>query len=501
MISDLSALLQGPKCRAVAPPLLPINMYHSDLIITGTFRDKEATLNYDPEINGGTLTISGDDWAESISNNNIIGVTQPTEENNAPVSSQQILLIPNASESTLDSTGVEGRFEAIRATNLPQAFVNANSISDKITRLSQTRKETPAHQLYVIISTLSGTGGAQQYFDDVVKPAFTAIGIQEFCYYVHTTSSNKSVSEFASAVILPRANEGTSQTILLISGDGGIVDLVNAVLSTHRSDLYVKPAIGLVAMGTGNAFANSTGLNKDATHGLRLFFRGKPHSIPTFTATFSPGSELLVDEGRQLEPLSSSEEENGAIYGAVVCSWALHASLVADSDTTELRKHGSQRFQMAAKELLMPTDGSPPHAYKGKITLYKTNAQGEESQQTLDSHEHMYILATLVSNLEERLNISPHSKPLDGQIRLLHMKPISSAEVMRILGLAFQGGLHVGDEAVGYEDVEGMRIEFDEGDGRWRRVCVDGKIVRVGEGGWVEVRRNEGDVLDVVADL
>jgi len=38
----------------------------------------------------------------------------------------------------------------------------------------------------------------------------------------------------------------------------------------------------------------------------------------------------------------------------------------------------------------------------------------------------------------------------------------------------------------------GMRVaveeEGDEG-GRWRRVCVDGRIVRMEEGGWVEVRR------------
>lgn len=476
-------------------------MYPSDISNLGTFRDKEAKLDYDPEVNGGTLTISGQNYAESISNNNIIGVTECSSAGDAAVHSRQILLIPNASETTLDSPRRERKFEAIRATNLPQAFINANSTSPMTIHSSQSNRETTAHVLYVIISTLSGTGGAQQYFDEVIKPALATIGIQECAYYVHTTSSDTSVSQFASTVLLTRANEGIPQTVLLLSGDGGIVDIVNAVLSNERTSRYVKPAIGLVAMGTGNAFANSTGLNKDSTRGLRHFFRGEPHTIPTFTATFSSGSELSVDEGRRTEPLSTLKEGTGAVYGAVVCSWALHASLVADSDTTELRKFGSQRFQMAANELLLPADGSTPHAYRGKITLFKRSKSGQEIQQILNSHEHMYILATMVSNLEEKLTISPHSKPLDGQIRLLHFDPISSADVMRILGLAFQGGQHISDKSVGYEDIVGMRVDFDESEGRWRRVCVDGKIIRVGEGGWVEMRKNDLDVLDIVADL
>ena len=45
-----------------------------------------------------------------------------------------------------------------------------------------------------------------------------------------------------------------------------------------------------------------------------------------------------------------------------------------------------------------------------------------------------------------------------------------------------------------------MRIEFggQEAEGRWRRVCVDGKIVRVEEDGWVELRKDSRRVLDIV---
>lgn len=478
---------------------LPIIKYHPDMTNAGTFRNKDAKSQYESEVNGGTLTLQGRDWAESISNDNVAAVvTRPTETDEI----QCILLVTVIGESTKNSASAEHHLEVIEATKLPQSFVEANSISPRALQLSRPSAEIPAPLFYIIISTLSGTGGAQHYFDHVLKPAFTAIGIEQHAYHVQTTDSNKSISNFASSVLLPRAIEGTPQTVVLLSGDGGIVDIINAVSSAERGNNYIKPAIGLIAMGTGNAFANSTGLNRDATGGLRHVLRGKPHSIPTFTAKFSPGSEYLVDEGRKTESLSSIDGQCGTVFGAVVCSWALHASLVADSDTAELRKFGSQRFQMAAKELLTPSDGSAPHAYKGKITLIKKDDHDQEIKAVLDRQEHMYILTTMVSNLEEKLTISPHSKPLDGQLRLLHFGPVTASRVMGILGLAFKGGQHTDDEIVGYDRVEGVRIDFDESDNRWRRVCVDGKIVRIPEGGWVEARNNNAlDVLDIIVNL
>jgi hypothetical protein len=52
---------------------------------------------------------------------------------------------------------------------------------------------------------------------------------------------------------------------------------------------------------------------------------------------------------------------------------------------------------------------------------------------------------------------------------------------------------------VRYEDIEGLKVELLEDEGRWRRVCVDGKIVRVEQGGWFDVRKHVGKgVLDIV---
>ena len=463
------------------------------LLSAGNVQGKDADFEYVAE--DGTLTIQGSGWMEVIHDRNIIVVIDDGKPGE-----NKILLLTHIGIDMPKSPGVDYRFEEVHATNLPQAFIDANLVSPRLLPLFYSIPEESTSILYVIVSIGSGTGEAQHYFDDVVKPAFSSCGIQG--YQVHITDSNTSILDFTRAVILPHANDGLCQSILLLSGDGGVVDILNILLSSSRGSRYVKPVIGLLAMGTGNALANSTGLNRDLTRGLRHFYRGQVHSLPTFTATFSPGSELLVDEGRKTEPLATSEDGRGTIHGAVVCSWALHASLVADSDTTEYRKFGRDRFQMAANELLAPSDGSAPHIYTGKVTVTRRNNHGQDIQEALGSHRLMYILATLVSNLEEKLTISPDSKPLDGQLRLLHFGPISSADVMNIMGMAFQGGRHVEDQAVNYDSIQRMRIDFDEEDGRWRRVCVDGKIVRVGENGWVEVRKNSSaDVLDIIAEL
>lgn len=463
----------------------------------GTVRGKDVSLTYDAV--EGVLRVQGDNWNEDIPNRGVIAVIDGKRDGEYGSKNQQILLLSKNPDASY-------KFEDVEVTNLPQSFIDANVISPRFEQLVPSRcapkGSDSVPSFYVVISIGSGTGEAQGFFDDIIKPALNASGLQPFSYHVHTTDSFKSIATFIRAVILPRANEGVPQTVLLLSGDGGVVDAVNVLLSSERSGKYVKPAIGLVTMGTGNALANSTGLNRDLTRGLRHFYRGQTHALPTLTATFSPNSEFLLDEGRKTEPVAPHAADAGEIYGAVVCSWALHASLVADSDTVEYRKFGSERFQMAAKELLSPSDGSEPHAYKGQITLFKLDENGHETRQTLGRQEHGYVLATLVSNLEEKLTISPHSKPLDGQLRLVHLGAITSEEVMQIMGLAFQGGSHVDNEAVGYENVEGIRIDFDERDAHWRRVCVDGKIVRVGESGWVEVRKNTGvNVLDIIVNL
>ncbi|MCJ1365395.1 hypothetical protein MMC16_004516 [Acarospora aff. strigata] len=421
---------------------------------------------------------------------------------NPALDSVYTILHMRTNERDLNEGGSNFSVEFTKATNLPTAFLDKHLISACPAILCPEKTQDHLVNVHIIISKGSGTGLAQSFFTDVLRPTLSALGLSEESYQVHETHSDQTITELTRSVFMPRANQGIRQIILLLSGDGGIVDMINVLLSSSISAVYVKPTLGLLALGTGNALAYSTNPPQDSTFGLASIIKGTLHPLPTFMARFSAGSVQLLDGGKRSEPLVQAltgGDYSGLMYGAVVCSWGLHASLVADSDTPEYRKYGVERFNMAAKELLWPTDGSPPHRYRGEISLLKSTSDGSEVWEPLCRQEHMYILATLVSNLQKALTISPFSKPLDGRLRLIHFGPVESEEVMQIMAKAQQGGLHVEEDAVAYEDINGLRIKFAEGDSRWRRVCVDGRIVTVNKGGWVEVRRESRDVLDVIA--
>ncbi|MCJ1226380.1 hypothetical protein MMC12_003030 [Toensbergia leucococca] len=462
----------------------------------GTVDGENVDFTYELEDQQGTLILRHKDWEDRVSDKQVIALIDSGYAKKDGDDADQLyflLLVNTIAQSDFG-------FRHIRLTKIPKSFLDAHYTTSHPQHLFVPQEPDCRPNLHVVISVRSGTGLAQPFFNHVVKKTFSILGLEEQAYSLHTTTSEQTIIDFTHTTLLPRANQGIAQTVLLLSGDGGVVDIINVLLSSSHTTSYVKPVVGLIAMGTGNALANSTGLNNDSTRGLASFLRGTPKSLPTFAAKFPRGSEHLVDGGLRTEALASLGAEPSVVYGAVVCSWALHASLVADSDTPEYRKYGTTRFQMAAKELLEPSDGLESHRYKGKITLIKTNKHGEETHQTLNRKEHIYVLATLVSNLEETFTVSPSSKPLDGQLRFLNFGAAPSAEIMRILGLAFQGGLHVQEDAVGYDEINGLRIDFEESDSRWLRVCVDGKIIRVGEEGWVEVRKTFRDVVHIVAN-
>ncbi|KAI2885441.1 hypothetical protein CBS147353_10488 [Aspergillus niger] len=326
---------------------------------------------------------------------------------------------------------------------------------------------------------------------NILQPLLFYIGVTN--YELHETKSTRTITELCYERFIPRAKQRLPQTIILLSGDGGLTDMIDAFHSTPES-LLVPPTIALIPTGTGNAMANSIGLLAHPTAGLVALLQGTPTSVPTFVAEFSPGASYIIDEGRERIPItrnSANVHGHPKVYGGVVASWGLHAALVADSDTVQYRKFGADRFKLAAKELLYPSDSTEPHKFSGIVTLFKLDDQGRSKrEETLACTEHMYVLASLVSSLEKDFMISPHSRPLDGRLWMVHFEPMSASRVMQVMASAYQAGQHVADESVSYGEIEGFRIEFREVDERWRRVCIDGKIIAVEHGGWVEGNRS-----------
>ncbi|KAH8900036.1 hypothetical protein GQ53DRAFT_709326 [Thozetella sp. PMI_491] len=383
----------------------------------------------------------------------------------------------------------------------------------------------PHRQLHIIVSTRSGLRKAEGFWSEVLRPLLTALGLQEWSspeghgYQVVSTRNQHSVRDFAYGLSAGRA---TANTIVLLSGDGGTVDLLNGADETQGKSL--DNTVALLPLGTGNALFHSLNkphyLAKDKpvpssfVLGLRTLFRGTPAPLPTFKAAFSPGSHLVVYAGPDGEAAADDtnpedlQERTSAVshlISAVVASYGFHANLVWESDTPEYRKHGAKRFGMAAQELL-----KLGHSYTVRVDVRRGGGDAAEWTELTPGERFDYVLATPLSNLEKTFTISPASKPLDGQLRLVHWGDVGGDRSMQIMMAAYQEGAHLGltwdgkdgepEGKVGYEAIEALRVSILEEDPRWRKVCIDGTIVEIPKGGWMEVTKTEDSRLKVLAD-
>ncbi|KAK0390980.1 hypothetical protein NLU13_0482 [Sarocladium strictum] len=397
----------------------------------------------------------------------------------------------------------------------------------------------------VIVSVRSGTNLALAFWETVLQPIHALsreillvadpahhqagdalIDVGE--PHVVVTQSAHSVRQYARALAAP-GNRGQetagapppgSRTILLLSGDGGVVDLLNgrrdgSVASSPRTDATRSPVIALMPLGTGNALFHSLHKPIAATAAeasplvlaLRTLFSGCPAKLPTFRASFSQGSRVTSFAGAGEDGVQRPEESEtpvDSLQGAIVASYGFHASVVYESDTPEYRVHGAKRFGMVAQDLLRES-----HPYRAHVDIRRTPLAGTGAADTSATDEetsklervprdsHAYVLTTLVSNLEQTFSISPDSRPLDGQLRLVHFAPIGGERTMAAMMAAYDGGKHVGmkwsedGEEIGYEQVDEVRVTVLEEEQRWRKVCVDGTIVEIPQGGYMSVTKGD----------
>ncbi|QDS75763.1 hypothetical protein FKW77_008667 [Venturia effusa] len=370
---------------------------------------------------------------------------------------------------------------------------------------------------HVVVSTKSGTGQASKFYDSILKPLLDHFGFEEGHNYVlHETKSADTIKLLAENGILHDSARGIEQNIILLSGDGGISDIINGLLKDGlpiNKQSWVPPVISLIPLGTGNALANSSGIigpndNIDLDNLLAMSFFANVIVIDPGPKEFNSDANplivcarLLTNEGTELAPLPADNENtsnHSVIYGAVVCSWGLHATLVADSDSQEWRKLGDSRFEAVAKNLL-----DSPHIYRGLLQIQKFADVGKqthaiEGNEPLSIDEHGYLLATFCSKLDAKFRVSPQSRPLDGRLMLVHFGPKNDPqEIWRLLG--YGDGLADGDPAVTYREVDAFNLRFDEDDKRWRRICVDGHIIQVEKGSQILCHKldNSFDVVQL----
>ncbi|KAI1410804.1 ATP-NAD kinase-like domain-containing protein [Hypoxylon sp. FL1857] len=382
----------------------------------------------------------------------------------------------------------------------------------------------PSRHVHVLVSTGSGTGLALKFYKMVLQPLLEARGMVALdpsaevrrrsipnTYTLHITQNADSVREFARGLGTTDQDSDVQHTVVLLSGDGGVIELLNGRAPVEGSEVqHNLPLVAVLPLGTGNALFHSSHKSvypkagspepSSLVQGLRTLFTGKAAPLPSFKAEFPPGSHIVGAE----------KSENGSeswtnlvthLHGAVVASYGFHSQLVWESDTPEYRKHGAKRFGMAAQELLKES-----HAYNATVEL--AGKDGSRLHK-LDRDRHAYILVAAVSNLEKTFTISPSTKPLDSKLRLVHFGAVNGEKTMEIMMAAYDGGKHVGmkwtgedgkEEGVGYDEFDVIKVTTLEEDARWRKVCIDGTIVELPQGGVMTVKTEDKPRLQVLVD-
>jgi hypothetical protein len=161
-------------------------------------------------------------------------------------------------QTTLDTSASGAKSEVFLVTPGDGQFDHEFSIAEDLSALNTAevyRKDSdhndavlqslPSHlhlgttpeKIHILISTKSGTGKAEQVFEDIIKPLLDAVGLKG-TYNEFRTTSHRSIKEFASGPLLDQAQKGHAQTIFLLSGDGGIVDIVNGLLAAGPLGRY-----------------------------------------------------------------------------------------------------------------------------------------------------------------------------------------------------------------------------------------------------------------------
>lgn len=317
------------------------------------------------------------------------------------------------------------------------------------------------NHVYVVDSVKAGKGqtnGVDGVYSRVLKPIFQDV-LHVDHEYLPTTSA-ESITEFATSLRLDKP-----VTVLILGGDTSISEFVNG-LATNPSKGNVDLAV--LPTGTGNALALSLGVNDLQTALQKLFTATSPEPLNLYLASLPEGTKILF-RGEEVADAPNQ------FYFLVVFSWAFHASLVADSDTEELRQHGNERFKIAAEKNL-----GRPQKYDGSVLIGLSKYDGPFS----------YLVITPAQNFEPGFNILPRGDIHEESLYIVaigyeHEENLTGKYLYDIMLEAYDNGKHVENPKVTYKKAETGDVIVLRGQNLLplenRRFCVDGAIILLPE--------------------
>ena len=278
-------------------------------------------------------------------------------------------------------------------------------------------------------------------------------------------------------------------TLVLVSGDGTLHEIVNALHGARIKQERTFPAlrIALIPGGTANALystffppppstsESSTGTAQaepTVLASLLSFLSATPRLVPlTFarTSIYVSPPALSGSENPDAAPISSASESHPDVLSAVVISTALHAAILHDSEALRASVPGIERFKLAAAQ-------NDTRWYRARARLlapvqrYDLSADAfvsvSEEEEPLElSGPFVYFLSTVnVDRLEPLFRIAPLQRALPPPpgaqtMDVLVVRPLrdpslegKSGEeerkrfkesVWSVIGSAYQDGAHI----------------------------------------------------------
>ncbi|KAI3404619.2 hypothetical protein KGF56_002564 [Candida oxycetoniae] len=342
-----------------------------------------------------------------------------------------------------------------------------------------------ANKVLIIDSLKSGTGRSddKDISRSLIEPLFQLLEIE---FTLFKTKTARSIEEIAKSL------EPVNTTVIFISGDTSITEFINGLGKIQDDFKPVSISIFPIPAGTGNSFALSLGLANQLSAVAQLFKSTQLSPLYLYNLKLPQGSYHLVqNEAKNLI--------NSNMRFIVVFSWAFHASLVADSDTPNLRKYGLKRFQIAAQNNL-----SRVQEYQGDVII--KSASGREE---IIKGPFAYWLLTPAQKFEPTFEISPRGNILENCLYLVafrtkeeeRKKDNSSSGtgnyIMDIMTEVYDGGKHIENPNVIYKKInKGDCVNLltkNSKELQQRRFCVDGSIIALPETNNHEIEIQVGD--------
>lgn len=315
-------------------------------------------------------------------------------------------------------------------------------------------------EIFVLDSVRSGLGVRTQQsgaYGRLLKPVLDAFSI---AHHYEATKSRDSIAEFAASL---KAN-GKPILVIIAGGDTSVAEFVNGLSANQKGQIN----IATIPEGTGNALTLSNGPKNEIEAVWRVLTASNTRKAPfhLYQAEFPPDSMIHHHDGYKEAVLH--------LLFIVVASWAFHASLVADSDSDEMRKHGIDRFKIAAGANLARLQH-----YRGSVEIRNKREVRKGLEGPL-----AYFVVTPAQRFEPTFVILPKGDIHSSSLYVVGFQTEDSdSYIMDIMKEVYDNGRHVENPKVFYEEVsEGesvhlsMSADLPEEE---RRFCVDGAIVVV----------------------